>query len=71
MDNADRAERFELMLDHARLAGLVDRNSYRVQIIDVLANMMHYCDQEGIEFGSCLSMAMGHHNEEKNEEDTP
>ena len=33
-------------------------------ITDLLADLMHFCDEQGIEFDSCLRMANSHYNSE-------
>jgi hypothetical protein len=37
-------------------------------VCDVLANIMHYCDREGIDFYAALHSAERHYDAEKNEE---
>lgn len=45
-----------------------DDNGDETNLADVLANLMHYADREGLNFDECLRMAYLHHADEVNEE---
>lgn len=45
-----------------------DDNGAETNTADVLANIMHYCDREGIDFYAALHQAEFHYDAEKNEE---
>lgn len=36
-------------------------------VTDLLADLMHYCDREGVDFDSSLSVATDHYDHEKGE----
>jgi hypothetical protein len=73
MTNKQRAELGEIIIAHARgLFGDVHAE-FDVLIADILANLMHACDQgdQMPSFDDCLRIASMHHNAEVVEEVTP
>jgi hypothetical protein len=55
---------YRLMLVYAQYAG-VDASDEREHLVcDLLADLMHYCNEYGVTFAEELSLATDHFNEE-------
>lgn len=61
-----RINRFVQCLAEYEAAAGLDTN-----IVDMLADMQHYCKQQDIDFSSCLFTAVGHFETETQEDNTP
>lgn len=57
--NADRVEAFRTAL------WTRDSGDGEDGVTDMLADAMHFCDAEGIDFAEALDRASGHYEEEK------
>ncbi len=68
--NADRAEWATTALERfCRVTGLsLKDDGPDTAVSDLLADLMHYCDQEGIDFDECVDRGRCHYEEEKAEE---
>ena len=53
------------------LAEYEDGEGLDTNIVDILADVQHYCKQQDIDFSSCLSTAVGHFEAETQEDITP
>lgn len=66
--NDDRAQWAKVGIDaFAKETGL-DNEELETAVSDFLADLMHFCDQEKIDFNLCLSRGQGHYLEERAEE---
>jgi len=67
--NRERAEAFAAVLDCARELGCVDGEDPYIDIVDLLANMRHFCHQGDIDFYAANESADHHFHEELDEEE--
>ena len=63
MDNDQRAD-----LAQEALSNFGDDNGTASDLGDLLADLMHLCERDGIDFHQCLTTAEIHFNEEIQEE---
>lgn len=56
---------FTALTEHQRMRALAVVGDDREMVIDLLADLMHYCDRFKVDFNSALDTAANHHNEEK------
>jgi hypothetical protein len=56
LTNDDRAT----MAEHA-LAMVEDGQGQELAVVDLLVNLMHLCDRDGLEFSECLGAAEDHY----------
>lgn len=64
----DRIEHGDKALEtHAVCAGNADEGR-RTQLVDLLTDLMHLADSEGVDFNDALQTAWAHHEEEVEEE---
>lgn len=66
--NKSRSEDFDKVMQFARTSGVVDDNDNHTDLVDLLANCMHWCESHKIDFDSCVWNANLHFNEEQDEE---
>jgi hypothetical protein len=50
--------------EHARATGN-ESDDYAAQVGDLLANLMHFCEREGVDFDGALSTARMHFEHER------
>lgn len=62
MTNEERANNAIEMLDHFPNS---DPESLETTIIDALADLMHLCGQEDVDFYNCARIAWGHYDAER------
>ena len=60
-EQADRA--YDAVREHTGLEQPPDE--LETEITDLLANLMHLCNREKVDFNLCLQNAQMHYNEEK------
>jgi hypothetical protein len=69
MNNAERAEKaFRTMLVFMQYTGLTRADGYETAITDLIADLQHLCDEQGIEFAEVLRVAEDHYQAELAEE---
>lgn len=64
--NAERAERAEAVMveyDDVRRLGVAE--DHQDALTDILADLMHYADREGLDFAAALRIAADHHEAER------
>lgn len=64
--NADRAAWAETILQH--FAEIVGDDEPDTLVSDLLADLMHFCDRDGINFTLCFQRATSYHRDELAEE---
>ena len=67
MTNEDRADRGEVILEaHAAQFGPreYDGDNGQSQLGDILADLMHYAADQGLDFDAALSMGTDHYGDE-------
>lgn len=61
IDNRERSIRaLDTVINHVK-----DGEDLRTKVIDILADIMHMCGRNGIDFQDCLRIATYHYEEEK------
>lgn len=60
----EKVELIECTL-HAYQPGYSHNDGAELAISDLLADLMHYCSQDAIDFNVCLARAQDHYNEER------
>ncbi len=66
--SADELEqKVELIEDvlHTYQPGYQLGDGVELAISDLLADLMHYCSQDAVDFNTCLERAQGHYSEER------
>lgn len=67
--NADRATAGQMGLEaYAKSVNMADEEPHEMNLTDLLADLMHFCDREQIDFHSCVARAHDHYREEVREE---
>ncbi len=59
-----KVEHIESVL-HAYQPGYSHNDGVEIAISDLLADLMHYCSQDAVDFNTCLERAQGHYNDER------
>ena len=59
-----KVERIETVL-HVFQPGYQQNYGVEIAISDLLADLMHYCSQDAVDFNTCLERAQGHYNVER------
>jgi len=68
--NADRADwAAAAVLKFATVTGMIENEDAETTIGDLLADLMHLCDREGVDFHTCVARASDHYEEEVSEEE--
>lgn len=47
-------------LSHARIQAVISKEAQYESVADLLADVLHFCDKEGVEFQSVLEQAAGY-----------
>lgn len=69
MDNETRRSAAEAaLLVHANAKGYCPGSSEEEKVCDLIADLIHYCDAQGVDALRCIEMAWIHRNEEVREE---
>jgi hypothetical protein len=63
LNNDDRAERAKVALQI-----YLEEWDARTGVVDLLSDLMHYCNREDVDFEGCIEMSTVHFNAEFDEE---